>query len=145
MVSKHLIKNLICFFVLSIIVLNLNTLKVYAVPTSSKELTDGSGTTISSDPSENPDHYRPQLSQEDDWEVRKKAGKILGYINSIGIVVSVITLVVAGIKYMIASVEEKDEYKKTMIYYVVGALLLFSATTIPNILYNLTTGIIDKV
>ena len=69
----------------------------------------------------------------------------MGYINSIGIVVSVITLVVAGIKYMIASVEEKAEYKKTMIYYVVGALLLFSATTIPNILYNLTTGIIDKV
>lgn len=145
MVSKHLIKNLICFFVLSIIVLNLNTLKVYAVPTSSKELTDGSGTTISSDPSKNPDHYKPTISQDDDKEVQEKAGIILGYINTMGVVVSVITLIIIGIKYMLGSIEEKAEYKKTMMYYIIGAALLFAATTIPNILYNLTTGIVSNV
>ena len=107
MVSKHLIKNLICFFVLSIIVLNLNTLKVYAVPTSSKELTDGSGTTISSDPSKNPDHYKPTISQDDDKEVQEKAGIILGYINTMGVVVSVITLIIIGIKYMLGSIEDR--------------------------------------
>ena len=72
MFPKHLIKNLICFVVLSIIVLNLNTLKVYAVPSHSTERADGGGgsSTItssdtSSDPSENPDYYHPKtLSPE---------------------------------------------------------------------------------
>ena len=42
---------------------------------------------------------------------------------------------------MLGSIEEKAEYKKTMIYYMLGALLLFSATTLPNILYKLTSGL----
>ncbi len=60
--------------------------------------------------------------------------------QTIGIVVAVVVLLVLGIKYMIGSAEEKAEYKKTMIPYLVGALLLFAATTIVNIVYQLTSG-----
>lgn len=98
-----------------------------------------------SDPSENPDYYYPKKLSPEEPEVQEKAGKILGYINNIGIVVSIITLVIIGIKYMLGSIEEKAEYKKTMIYYMLGALLLFSATTIPNILYRLTTGLSTSI
>lgn len=98
-----------------------------------------------SDPSENPNYYHPKTLSPEEPEVQEKAGKILGYINTIGIVVSIITLVIIGIKYMLGSIEEKAEYKKTMIYYMLGALLLFSATTIPNILYRLTTGLSTSI
>ena len=48
---------------------------------------------------------------------------------------------VLGIKYMMGSAEEKAEYKKTMIPYVVGAILIFAATTIANAVFNFASGI----
>ena len=35
----------------------------------------------------------------------------------------------------------RAEYKKTMIGYLIGALMLFSTTTIANILYNIGLSI----
>lgn len=64
-------------------------------------------------------------------------GKIIGILQVIGIVVAVVVLLVLGIKYMMGSAEEKAEYKKTMIPYLVGALLIFAASTIVNVVYNL--------
>ena len=144
MVKKHFMRNTIVFLISYIIILNFYTLKVYAVPSHSTELTDGSSTITSSDPSENPGYYKPTPANSEP-EVQEKAGKILGYISNIGTVISVITLIIVGIKYMLGSIEEKAEYKKTMIYYMLGALLLFSATTIPNILYKLTTGLSTSI
>ena len=62
--------------------------------------------------------------------------KIIGTIQVLGIMIAVVILLVLGIKYMVGSAEEKAEYKKTMMPYVVGALLIFAASTIVNILYN---------
>ncbi len=42
---------------------------------------------------------------------------------------------------MIGSAEEKAEYKKTMIPYIIGAILIFASTTIVNIVYNLATAV----
>lgn len=145
MLKKHFMRNIIVFLISYIIILNFYTLKVYAEPSHSTELTDGPSTITSSDPSENPDYYHPKTLSPEEPEIQEKAGKILGYINNIGIVVSIITLVIIGIKYMLGSIDEKAEYKKTMIYYMLGALLLFSATTIPNILYKLTTGLSSSI
>ena len=39
---------------------------------------------------------------------------------------------------MSSSIEEKAEYKKTFIYYVLGAVLLFVAPTLANIIYNIS-------
>ena len=67
--------------------------------------------------------------------------RIMGILQAIGIVISVAVLMVLGIKYMMGSAEEKAEYKKTMIPYVVGAILLFAATTIANAVFNFASGI----
>ena len=56
--------------------------------------------------------------------------KIATILRAIGTVLLVVVLMVLGIKYMMGSAEEKAEYKKTMIPYLVGAILLFSATQI---------------
>lgn len=62
--------------------------------------------------------------------------QIVTILTTIGIIASVIVLIVLGIKYMMGSAEEKAEYKKTMMPYVIGAALVFAASAIANILYN---------
>lgn len=59
--------------------------------------------------------------------------KIIGMVQAIGSIASVLVLVVLGIKYMMGSAEEKAEYKKTMIPYVVGAVLVFAAANIAGV------------
>ena len=69
---------------------------------------------------------------------------IVSIITTIGIIVAVIVLLILGIKYMMGSASEKAEYKKTMIPYLVGALLIFGASAIAKaviaISENLTAG-----
>lgn len=66
---------------------------------------------------------------------------IMGLIQVAGIVLAVVILMILGIKYMMGSAEEKAEYKKTMIPYLVGAVLIFAASTIANIIYNFATNL----
>lgn len=61
---------------------------------------------------------------------------IVGIIQTIGIIISVITLIVLGIKYMMGSAEEKAEYKKTLMPYIIGAALVFAASAIAGIVFN---------
>ena len=69
---------------------------------------------------------------------------IVGLVQTVGVVVAVIILLVLGIKYMMGSAEEKADYKKSMIPYIVGAILIFASTTIVNIVYNLAIGLNDQ-
>lgn len=67
----------------------------------------------------------------------KDAGSsIVSILTSIGIVISVIVLAVLGIKYMLGSVAERAEYKKTLMPYFIGAMLTFGASTIAQIIYH---------
>lgn len=87
------------------------------------------------------DYYKPTIEDENSVAFKEKAEKVLGVINAVGVICSVIILCIIGIRYMLGSVEEKAEYKKTMLGYIVGAVLLFTASTIPNVLYKLGTSI----
>lgn len=57
-------------------------------------------------------------------------------LQTVGIVAAILVLLILGIKYMMGSAEEKAEYKKTMIPYLIGAALLFGASTIVTVVYN---------
>ncbi len=74
-------------------------------------------------------------------EVVKLGATIVTIMQTVGIVVAVVVLLVLGIKYMMGSAEEKAEYKKTMIPYLVGAILIFASTTIVNVVYNIANGV----
>ena len=69
-------------------------------------------------------------------EIQDVGGRILGVLQTVGVILAVIILVVLGIKYMMGSAEEKAEYKKTMIPYLVGAVFIFAAPILANIVYN---------
>ena len=73
-------------------------------------------------------------------EVVNLGATIVTIMQTVGIVVAVVILLVLGIKYMIGSAEEKAEYKKTMIPYIVGAILIFASTTIVNVVYNMANA-----
>ena len=67
--------------------------------------------------------------------------QIIGIITTIGVVVAVVVLLVLGIKYMMGSASEKAEYKKTMIPYLVGAILIFGASAITKVVVSLGSNI----
>lgn len=69
------------------------------------------------------------------------ANNIVGIIKVVGVILSVGCLMVLGIKYMMGSAEEKAEYKKTFIPYVIGAILVFGASAFASQLYSWATGI----
>ena len=61
----------------------------------------------------------------------------LPIVLPINMLIAVITIMILGIKYMMGSVQERAEYKKSMIPYLVGCILLFATITIVNAVYHL--------
>ena len=82
-----------------------------------------------------------QPDTQGDEGINKVGSRIMGILQAVGIIAAVVVLMVLGIKYMMGSAEEKAEYKKTMIPYVIGAVLLFGATTIANAVYQIASGL----
>lgn len=92
------------------------------------------------DPIKNPGTYDPSnygTPEEDVQYITEKIGPIFGTITTIGIIISVITLAVLGIKYMIGGVSEKAEYKKTMMPYLIGVFFLSGTCFILKIVLQL--------
>lgn len=67
--------------------------------------------------------------------------QIITIVSTVGSIASVIVLVVLGLKYMMGSAEEKAEYKKTLMPYVIGAALVFAASAISGIIFGFTQGL----
>lgn len=85
----------------------------------------------------NPDQYNPgTIAEEDTRLVFAKTSMILGAVRNISIVVSVIALMVIGLKYIIGSAEEKANYKQTMVPYIIGCIMAVTGTTIVSFIYN---------
>ena len=101
---------------------------------------------VATNPIDNPEDYKPGNLSDDDAEIiTGKANIIFSTISIVGVIVSIITLIILGIKYMMGSVEEKAEYKKTMIPYLIGAFMLFGITIILGIFSTIITGITDNI
>lgn len=114
-------KILTILIILLLLMLNcLNVAKVYA--TQSKV--------------PNVNYYKPNEEAIPN-EVTDVGGTIVSILQVVGTVIAVITLMIMGVKYMMAGVEEKADYKKTMIPYLIGCVLLFATVTIINAVYQL--------
>lgn len=74
-------------------------------------------------------------------KITNLGNQIITILTIIGTVASVIVLIVLGLKYMMGSAEEKAEYKKTMMPYIIGAALVFAASAIAGILYNFLSNV----
>ena len=70
--------------------------------------------------------------------VESLGADIVNIITTVAIIVAVIVLLILGIKYMMGSASEKAEYKKTMIPYLVGAVLVFGAAAITKFVMSIS-------
>jgi len=61
-------------------------------------------------------------------KVTNIGSNIIGIVQTVGTVVAIVTLIILGIKYMMGSAEEKAEYKKTLVPYVIGAVIVLAAS-----------------
>lgn len=77
--------------------------------------------------------------------INNVGNSVIGVLQVVGIVLSVIVLIVLGIKYMMGSAEEKAEYKKTMMPYIVGAALIFAASAFAQVIYDFFVGVSGTV
>ncbi len=89
-----------------------------------------------------PDHYQPDSTSTVSGATKLGSigNKIIGVVQIIGSICSVIALIVIGIKYMMGSVEEKAEYKKTLKPYLIGAILVFGITNLLGIVQDIVAS-----
>jgi len=86
----------------------------------------------------NPENYKSDGPNTADVEsMYQFGGSVAGVIQIAGTIVSAGALIIIGIRYVVASAEEKAEYKERMLPYIIGAVLLFGASNIVNIAYKL--------
>lgn len=71
---------------------------------------------------------------------KDKVATFLGVIQVVGSALAIICLIILGIKYMTGSVEEKAEYKKTLVPYLLGAIMVFGISNFLNIVYVIVTN-----
>lgn len=87
-------------------------------------------------------NLKPDALTESDYkEVFDMTKTIMTTITVIGIVVSIIMVMALGIKYMVESIEERAEYKRTMLPMLVGAILIFASSTLVSIIYSLAQNL----
>lgn len=87
----------------------------------------------------NPDDFQPTITENN--EITEKAAVLIDIIRIIGIIVTVLTLLILGIKYMIGSASEKADYKKSMIPYLIGTIIFFAISQILAIIIQITQNI----
>lgn len=74
-------------------------------------------------------------------KITNMGNSIVSVVRVVGIIIAVVILLVLGIKYMMGSAEEKADYKKSMIPYIVGAILIFASSTIVGVVYDMANAL----
>ena len=60
---------------------------------------------------------------------------VLQILAIVGSGLSIVFIICLGIKYMMGSLEEKAQYKKTLLPYLIGAIFVFGASAIAGMFY----------
>ena len=73
--------------------------------------------------------------------VEEAGQRVVTIISVIGSIISVVILVMLGIKYMGGSLEEKSQYKNAMLPYLLGAVIVFAASQIAGVVYRVAIAL----
>ena len=66
---------------------------------------------------------------------------VLSLVRFVGSGISIIVVLMLGIKYMVASIEEKAEIKKKAVPIVIGCVILFATTQIVVLINDIVTDV----
>ena len=75
-------------------------------------------------------------SPDMDQDVESAVGTVLGAMQWVGYALGVGMVIYIGIKYIMASADEKASLKNAAIKYILGALLIVSASSIASWVFN---------
>lgn len=90
----------------------------------------------------NPEDFKPgDLTDSDTAVAFQSAGVIVNAIINVGLVISIVMFMVLGMKYMIGSIEERAEYKKTLMPMVIGTLMIFISGKIVSTIWNIMSQV----
>lgn len=110
---KVLMKRIVCFSIILMFTIILLSSVVYGLDT---------------------DKYENIYQREPGMDKIDTLGStILAVVQTVGISVAIITLVVIGIQYMVAAPEKKADIKGRMIPFVIGAVIMFAASALLSI------------
>ena len=79
----------------------------------------------------------PAGTPGDTTTIAQKAANIVATIRNIAAIASVVIIAILGIKYMLGSVEEKAEYKKSFMPLIIGIIVVVLATNIAAMLLKM--------
>lgn len=82
---------------------------------------------------EDTNNYKPESLGEAP-QATTFIGTTLRVVTNIGIIIAIVMLAILGIKYMLGSIEEKAEYKRDLLPYMIGAVLLFGISFVMKIM-----------
>ena len=69
-------------------------------------------------------------------DIENFSASIINVVAIVGSAAAIVTLIILGVKYMMGSAEEKAEYKKTLLPYIIGAAMVFGASVLVGVIYN---------
>lgn len=111
---KRVFKSLILFFI--ILIVTISTVSAFGIEDISGDISEAN-------------------------TVRTMGNKAVQIVSRVSSILSVIVIIILGIKYMMGSVDEKAEYKKTLLPFLIGAIFIFAASNIASKIYNLAIQI----
>ena len=78
-----------------------------------------------------------------DDPMKKMGSTILTVVTNAGMIIAVVVIAIIGVKYMVGSTEDKSEYKKSLMPYLIGAVLVFGASAIAKMVQGLGTSFLS--
>lgn len=127
--------------ILSILLTFAMVITMFSTPVFAADGDDGEEGTTSSVITPNSLKDKITYEGEGNTKVQAIGGEIIGILQTAGVVVAVVILIVLGIKYMMGSTAEKAEYKKTMMPYFIGAILIFGAVAVAEVVFQMAAGL----
>lgn len=82
--------------------------------------------------------------EEDDEAVKSSidiTNNIVGTLQVVGTIVSIASLTIIGLRYMFSSVQERAQMKGVIIYWIIGAVLVFGTSNVLAIVYDVLDNI----
>lgn len=96
----------------------------------------------SSEATFNPGKYYPGTVSKPEAEAVFTIGeKAFGVLKNLATVIAVVTIGIIGLRYMFGSVDQKAEYKSTMMPWFIGAIMVVMITTIIDIIQRFASKI----
>lgn len=71
-------------------------------------------------------------------------GGIIGVVRAVGMAFAAGMLLYVGIRYVMASANEKADLKKGSISYVIGAVIIFGASALLGIMQSLSSQVVGS-